>query len=151
MARDRKVKLPVSQLLVYPIAGTDFDTPSYTENANAKPLNKAMMQWFFKQYLKSADDAHDPRLSLVNADLHGMPPTTLVIAEIDPLRSEGELLGKRLEAAGVKVRSKTYPGVTHEFFGMGAAVAEAKDAEAFAAEGLRKSFAKAPRPMGRRR
>ena len=33
----------VAQLLVYPIAGYEFDTPSYRENSTAKPLDKACM------------------------------------------------------------------------------------------------------------
>jgi hypothetical protein len=37
-----------------------------------------------------------------------------------------------------------YPGVTHEFFGMGAVVDKAKEAVQFAAEGLKSGFS-APR------
>ena len=151
MARDRKAPMPLAELLVYPIAGYDFNTPSYQENATAKPLDQAGMQWFYQQYLNSPKDAQDPRISLVNADLHGLPPTTLITAQIDPLRSEGQMLAKNLEKAGVKVESKTYDGVTHEFFGMGAVVAEAKDAEKFGADGLKKALAKSSaKPMGRR-
>ena len=53
MARDSGAQMPVHQLLVYPIAGYDLNTPSYQENADAKPLNKAMMAWFFEKYLRS--------------------------------------------------------------------------------------------------
>ena len=140
MARDRKAPMPVAELLVYPIAGYDFTTPSYRENASAKPLDKAGMQWFFKQYLKSPKDGQDPRINLVKADLKGMPPTTIITAQIDPLRSEGQALAKKLEAAGVQVEAKNYEGVTHEFFGMGAAIPEAREAEKFGAEGLAKSL-----------
>jgi acetyl esterase len=47
-----------------------------------------------------------------------------------------------MEKAGVQVRYKNYEGVTHEFFGMGAVVDKAKEAEQFAAEGLKSAFAK---------
>lgn len=40
------------------------------------------------------------------------------------------------------VEYKNYDGVTHEFFGMGAVVDQAKKAVEFAAIDLRKSFAK---------
>ena len=53
------------------------------------------------------------------------------------LRSEGAAYAERLTAAGVPVRSRTYDGVTHEFFGMGAVVDKAKDAQQFAAERLK--------------
>ena len=50
------------------------------------------------------------------------------------------MLADKLKAAGVKVNYKNYDGVTHEFFGMGAVLTEAKAAVAFAARDLKKSF-----------
>lgn len=140
MARQRKARMPVAMGLVYPIAAHDFDTESYRENAQAKPLNKAMMQWFYKQYLRRPADAKDARIALVDADLAGLPPATIVTAQIDPLRSEGKALADNLRKAGVEVDYKNYEGVTHEFFGMAAAVDEAKAAEQQVAAGLKKAF-----------
>jgi acetyl esterase len=139
-ARDMKLAMPVAIVSVYPIAGTDTTTPSYAENAYAKPLNRAMMSWFFEHYLNGPRDRTDPRVNLVAADLRGLPPTTIINAQIDPLRSEGEMLAERLRAAGVTVQQKTYDGVTHEFFGMGMVVGKAMDAERLAAEALTRSF-----------
>ncbi|MEO6057229.1 MAG: alpha/beta hydrolase [Gemmatimonadales bacterium] len=142
MARDSGVQLPVHQVLVYPIAGHDLNTPSYQENADAKPLNKPMMAWFFEKYLGSPKDGGNPLIDLVHADLSGLPPATVINAQIDPLRSEGEQLAKALETAGVDTKQKTYDGVTHEFFGMGSVLDEAKDAEQMAADGLKSAFGK---------
>lgn len=141
-ARDEKVTAPLHQLLVYPIAGSDTNTPSYLEHAKAKPLNKPMMEWFFKHYLRGPRDAEDRRIALIKAaNLKGLPPTTIINAEIDPLRSDGEMLAQRLRDAGVPVRHRTFDGVTHEFFGMGAVVDTANEAVRFAAEGLNAGFA----------
>jgi acetyl esterase/lipase len=140
MARDKGVKLPVHMMVVYPIAGTDTNTASYLENANAKPLGRGAMEWFFKNYLNGPADYNDPRVNLVAANLKGLPPATIVTDQIDPLRSEGQLLADKLKAAGVQVEAKNYDGVTHEFFGMGAVLSKAKDAEQFVADGLKKSF-----------
>ena len=52
-------------LLVYPVAGKDMTTPSYVANADAKPLNKPMMQWFVKNTFATPDGANDPRIDLV--------------------------------------------------------------------------------------
>ncbi|MFD0751407.1 alpha/beta hydrolase [Mucilaginibacter calamicampi] len=139
-ARDNKVMIPTAILAVYPVAGSDMNTPSYKKNEMAKPLDKPMMMWFVKNYLKSTDQATDPRINLVAANLKGLPPTTIITAEIDPLQSEGMLLGDKLKAAGVAVDSKNYDGVTHEFFGMGAIVPQAMDAEMYAVEQLKKAF-----------
>ena len=139
-ARDRKLPMPIHQMVVYPIAGFDTNTASYKENAAAAPLSKPAMEWFFKQYLRSPADGKDPRINLVDADLKGLPPATVITAQIDPLRSEGMMLANRMKAAGVAVEYRNYDGVAHEFFSMGAAVAKAKEAEQQAAEGLNKAF-----------
>jgi len=140
MAREQNLPMPVHQLLVYPVAGTDMNTPSFIKNANAGPLNKAMMEWFAKHELKKPQDKLDPRIDLANADLRGLPPTTIITAEIDPLRSGGRMLADKLKAAGVKVNYKNHDGVTHEFFGMGAVLDEAKEAVEFGARDLKNSF-----------
>ena len=129
MARDKKVALPKYQVLVYPIAGSNTNTPSYQANTETAPLNKGGMEWFFKNYQRTAADLKDPRINLVAADLKGLPPTTIIGAEYDPLKSEGKTLADKLTAAGVKTNYKLYDGTTHEFFGMAAVVPEAKEAQ----------------------
>jgi len=141
MARDKKAQMPVHELLVYPVVDNDMNTPSYQRNANAKPLNKPMMAWFFKHY--GADATSPYALPMKAQSLAGMPAATIVAAEIDPLMSEGKSYADKLQKDGVKVDYKLYKGVTHEFFGMGAVVPEAKDAEQFAADGLKKAFSMA--------
>jgi acetyl esterase len=139
-ARDKSMSKPLAIVSVYPIAIGDTTSAAYVENANAKPLNRAMMSWFFENYLRSAADRADPRINLVAADLHGLPPVTIINAQIDPLRGDGELLAEKIRSAGGSVEQKTYDGVTHEFFGMGAVHPKAKDAEARAVDALKKAF-----------
>jgi len=109
MARDRQGKMPVNQMLIYPVTNYAFDTPSYQENANASPLNKAGMQWFWGHYLKSAADGTNPYTSPLQAkSLRGLPPTTVITADIDPSRSEGQAYAQRLKADGVVVKVTNY-------------------------------------------
>ena len=140
MARDKHIMLPVHQVLIYPIAQADMNTESYKMYEKAKPLNKAMMGWFTEKYLTTMIEAQDPKISLVNANLKGLPSTTIITAEIDPLHDDGVMLADKLKAAGVKVDSKNYEGVTHEFFGMALLVPEAKAAQAYAADQLKAAF-----------
>ncbi|WP_188557079.1 alpha/beta hydrolase [Hymenobacter glacieicola] len=140
MARDKKVMLPKHEVLVYPIAGYDLNTPSYQKYAQAKPLNKPMMAWFFENYLRGAADGKSPMISLVNANLKGLPPTTIITAEIDPLMSDGSMLADKLKAAGVPTKYQNYDGVTHEFFGMAAVVPQAGQAQDLAAAELKKAL-----------
>lgn len=144
-ARDNRLTLPRHIISVYPIANSSMTLPSRRDSANAKPLNAAMLKWFGHYYQATPADAQDPRLNLVAANLRGLPPTTIINAQIDPLRSDGETLATAMRAAGVKVEQKTFPGVTHEFFGMAAVVRGAKDANDLAVARLKAAFAAAPR------
>ena len=140
MARDKGISMPLHILAVYPIANSDMNTDSYQKNANAKPLNKALMAWFTKHYFNNISEAKDPRMTLVKANLKGLPPTTIITAEYDPLQSDGMMLADKLKEAGVSVESKNFDGVTHEFFGMGAVVPQARDAQSFAVGKLKSAF-----------
>lgn len=142
MARDKGFQMPVAEVLVYPIAGYDFTTASYKESDSTMPLNSGMMKWFFEKYLSNPAQGKDPKISLVTANLKGLPPTTIIAAQYDPLRTEGEQLADNFKKANVDVDYKLYKGTTHEFFGMGAVVPAAKDAEQYAADKLKKAFKK---------
>ena len=124
-ARDQNLTKPVAIVSVYPVATTSMDTPSKKEQAAAKPLNTPMMAWFVQHATNGGSDTQDPRLNLVAANLKGLPPTTVINAEIDPLKSDGDMIVEKLKAAGVETTHQLYPGVTHEFFGMDAVVAKA--------------------------
>lgn len=141
MARDHKEALPIHQLLIYPVVDNKMANESYVANANAKPLDSEMMKWFFRHYVKQPGDANNP-YALPNKakSLKGLPPTTLITAEIDPLMVEGRDFAERLKVDSVPVAYQHYAGVTHEFFGMAAVVDEAKHAQAFASQELKKAF-----------
>ena len=140
-AKAAGVKPPVAILAIYPFAGTDMKTASYTQYADGLPLSRGMMTWYFKKYLSKSAELHDPQIDLVSANLKGLPPTIVITAEIDPLQSEGLKLADKLRADGVTVYSRNYVGVTHDFFGMDAVVPDAYDAQLYAAGLLKKLWA----------
>lgn len=142
LARARSGKMPVHQLLVYPVADGTTNRPSDKENANAIPLGVPALQWFFNYILPNQKFGQSPLVDLADRAPVGsdLPPATVVLAELDPLRSEGMVFADRLRQGGVSVRMQTFSGVTHEFFGTGAVVDKAKQAVAYAAQGLRASF-----------
>lgn len=147
-ARDQGLPAPKHQVLVYPLVGNDLNAESYVENATAKPLNKPMIEWFVKHTFNDQSETADPRVNVVGAaDLRGLPSSTVILAEIDPMRTEGEQLAEKLEAAGVGVRHKTFHGSTHEFFGMGLVVPDAAVAQQFAAHELKRAFGTAILPI----
>lgn len=141
-ARDNGLTAPLHVLSVYPIANSAMQLPSKMDSANAKPLNTPMLKWFGHYYARTPADQMDPRINLVTANLEGLPATTIINAQIDPLRSDGETLAQAMKKARVDVDQKTFPGVTHEFFGMGKVVRGAYDAELYAVAKLKKAFAR---------
>jgi len=136
-ARDNNLMMPDHVVSVYPIANSSMDLPSRRDAAQAKPLNTAALNWFGYYYKSRPSDGQDPRVNLVAADLSGLPPTTIINAQVDPLRSDGETLAAAMRRAGVSVEQRTFPGVTHEFFGMGKVVPTALQAEQYAVSRLR--------------
>ena len=139
-ARDQGVPPPLYQVLIYPVTNYAFDTPSQVANQNASPLSTKGLQWFYERYLNSPAEGANPLFSVLRANLQGLPPATVINADVDPLRSEGAAYAQKLIAAGVKVDYRNYSGVTHEFFGMGAVLDEAKQAVTLAAAGLKRAF-----------
>lgn len=137
-ARDGGVQAPLHVFAVYPVAQTgNLNTRSYQDSATAKPLKKAMIGWFVDKLLAKPADKSDPRLDLVNAKLTGLPPVTIINAQIESLREDGTLLEAALKKSGVKVTRTVYDGVAHEFFCMAAAVKKADDAQAQGGKALR--------------
>lgn len=140
-ARDEGLTQPMHLALIYPIAGVDMTAPSFKINEFARPVNKAIVEWIFGHALMSPAEKDDARLDLVGrANLSGLPPTTLLTAEIDPLRSEGLQLGERLREAGVVVNGVDFEGVAHGFFGMGDLVRHARTAQEIVGRDLATAF-----------
>jgi acetyl esterase/lipase len=135
-ARKDKIKIPNYQLLIQPITEATMNTSSYTTYANAEPLNAAIMSWAFKNYLNHDSERVDPRIALGNANLAGLPPTYIFNAEIDPLLVDGEQLQLNMQTAGSPVQRRIFDGVTHDFYGMGAVVPQARDAQGVASQVL---------------
>ena len=144
LARDRAqagspTPAPDHLLLINPVAGTELGTKSMRENSDSEPLSRDDVdstQWdYARRHLR------DPRIDIVaRNDLAGLPPTTVILSPIDPLRSGGEELTAKLTAAGVPTRAEVFPGTTYGFFGLGIRVTEAAAAEDFAASQLKAAF-----------
>ena len=79
-----------AQLLIYPAVDAEGEYPSRVENARGYFLEQPTMDWFYGHYAGAWEDAKDPRLATLHADLTGQPPAVIVTAEFDPLRDEGE-------------------------------------------------------------
>ncbi|MFN3312160.1 MAG: alpha/beta hydrolase [Hyphomonas sp.] len=112
--RDRGQTLPAALLLNYAALDTEA-RPSYeVYDGDPYMLNVEEMRDFWLDYL-GTPDTDDPYARPLLADLSGLPPVHLCIAECDILADQNRELADRLESAGVEVSAIVYEGATHSF------------------------------------
>lgn len=123
----------------YPVCDSRFDTPSYNEyGAGGYGLNRERMSFYWNVYVQHDGDRLNPLAAPLRADLRGLPPVIVLLAEFDVLRSEGEALVRKLQQAGVPVETRTFSGVVHGFLRATGSVQKARDAVAAAGDWIRR-------------
>ena len=136
----RESGLPLRcQILIYPSVDNRRDAPAYPSRAANRlvpPLLPDVLDWFMSQYMPDPRLGDDWRQSPVAvADKAGLPPALVIVAECDPLHSEGLAYAAALEAAGVDVTRLDVPGMIHGFITMRGVISAADRAfDAIAAE-----------------
>lgn len=119
MARDRGGPRLSWQALIYPATDLAAESASVRELAQGHMLTAEMMHWFTECYLGDMAQATHPLASPLRApELSGLPGATMITAEFDPLRDEGEAYAERLRQAGVAVVARRYLGMLHGFMTM---------------------------------
>ncbi|MFE5632973.1 alpha/beta hydrolase [Streptomyces sp. NPDC056463] len=131
-ARDGGGPPVAGQLLFYPALDHRLDSVSAEAYAEGFFHTTAHMRWYWEQYVGPAGDrvAASPGLA---ADLTGLPPTLVVLADCDPLRDEGLTYARRLSSAGVRAEVRLHTGTFHGFLGARGVLPEADAALAGAA------------------
>ena len=104
--RDRSHS-PVMQALICPaLEFADFDLPSHRAYVEGDGFTTAIMRQMADLYLGGTIDRRDPLVSPARAEsLTGLAPAVIISDELDPLRDDGEMYGRRLVEAGVPVMS----------------------------------------------
>jgi acetyl esterase len=118
MAKQRGDVRFVQTSMYYPVTDAAMDTASYDEFAEGYYLTRKAMEWFWDAYMPDLDERAQITASPNQAtikELKGLPPTLLLVDEVDPLRDEGEAYAAKLRMAGVPVTTVRYDGVVHDF------------------------------------
>lgn len=113
--RDENGPPLAGQALIYPVTDLrDATYPSRQACGEGYGLTQEAMDWFARQYLRSADDAAHPDASpLLATSLAHLPPAFVLTAEFDPLRDEGDAYARRLAAEGTEVEHLQLAGAIH--------------------------------------
>ncbi|SEO54386.1 alpha/beta hydrolase [Trujillonella endophytica] len=107
------------QVLAYPVTDCDLDNASYRDPANQLLLSRDSMVWFWDLYAPDPDQRRLPDACPARAaDLGGLPPAVVLLAEHDVLRQEGQAYADALARAGVPVQARVFEGQMHGFFTM---------------------------------
>jgi len=125
--RDSDEALPLMQVLAYPVTTCDLDA-GFDMTWEGHILYRDEMQWHQDNYLESADQTQDPLVAPALAQLRGLPPALILMAECDPIRPQGVIYADALRAAGVSVEVYDAPTLVHGYFGLDELFPEAEEA-----------------------
>jgi acetyl esterase len=143
---------PSALVCAYPLTTVQEWGDAMEEAADARPLNRALFSWMaMHAFAGEPAAAADPRVALfewTGRQLMLMPPTLVITAERDPLRSQGQQFAGQLAAAGVPTTERHYNGVMHDFFGAAPVLDQAEQAQREAAEHFRRAFGAVRQPVG---
>lgn len=115
LQRQRGRPLPAAMLLNYGAFAPEH-APSYARfGAGDYSLEADEMDAFWASYVDGSDQLADPLVAPLRADLTGLPPAFLAIAECDILADCNDAFARKLEEADVATRAVTYRGATHSF------------------------------------
>lgn len=118
LVRDRKGPEIRFQFLETPALDDRLQTNSIAKIEKAPLLNKETLRQVWAHYLTepAVIDGHDGLQYAAPArasDLNSIPPTYIMVCDIDPLRDEAIHYATRLMQGGIPTELHTYPGTFH--------------------------------------
>ncbi|MDF3210740.1 alpha/beta hydrolase [Mesorhizobium sp. M7A.F.Ca.US.014.04.1.1] len=129
LARDGLAPPLATQILIYPNTDARQTSDSYRRFGDGFGLTATTMAWFRDHYVRTPDNIMDWRVSpLLAPDLAGVAPAFVALAGCDILADEGAAYAARLQAAGVPMILRQWPGQIHGFVSMGRHIPAARQA-----------------------
>lgn len=146
MAKDRNGPELIHQVLFYPVTDDISENSSYASFGAGPFLTEKAMEYFLEANYpaEKRDEVLAFPLRASIEQLRGLPNATVIVAENDLLRDEGEAYARKLTEAGINVTSTRYNGTIHDFVMLNALAdtPAAKAAISQAATELKTAFAR---------
>lgn len=118
MAKDNKGPKLLQQVLLWPVTDADFSRESYSKYAQERFLTAPLMKWMWDNYLPNVNERKNKYAAPLQAslaELQGLPPAYIQIAENDILHDEGLAYARKLDEAGVPTTITEYKGFIHDY------------------------------------
>ena len=127
--RDRGEPLPSSAVCISPWVDLEMTGASIVSKAAVDPLlTRQGLQQFADWYL-GGQDARNPLVSPLYADLQGLPPLLIQVGTSEILLDDAQRLAQRARAAGVKVTLSQYEDMPHVWHVFASFLPEARQAD----------------------
>ena len=112
--RDQGRRMPCGAILLSPWVDPAAEGGTLTNNLAYDYLMPSMLAMASSMYV-AAGRMKDPFISILEANLEGLPPMLLQSGEAELLHSQHQALVARARAAEVQVVYESYPGMVHVF------------------------------------
>jgi acetyl esterase len=111
-ARDNNGPSIAHQSVYYPFTDTTLASPDW-DSGLMPGVNRKAGELMVRVY--AGGDPRNPLVNVLGADLHGLPPATVITCGHDVLHTDGVRLAGALRAAGVETLHTHYDDMPHGF------------------------------------
>jgi acetyl esterase len=128
--------------IYYPFTDTTLSSSDW-DSSDMPGVGRAEGEFMVRTY--APNDANNPLVSVLHADLRRLPPSTVITCGHDPLRTDGVRLAEALKAAGVPTLHTHYDEMPHGFLMFTRLTRRADESMDEMARETRRAFANAGR------
>ena len=113
--RDKNIPVPAGAVLLSPWTDLVGTVESRTTREAADPIFSGKVVNSLSSFYVGTEDAHNPLLSTINADLHDFPPLLIEVGHDEVLLDDSLHLAEHAKAANVPVELTIWDDMWHVF------------------------------------
>lgn len=126
--RDAGLALPASAAVMSAWTDMTASGESYQTRADSDPIHQRRMVLAMAGNYLGQQDASDPRVSPLFAELQGLPPLLLQVGDRETVLDDSRMFARKAQAAGVAVQLQVYDAMIHVFQQFPQQLAQAREA-----------------------
>jgi acetyl esterase/lipase len=115
IVRDKNIPMPAGAVLLSPWTDLVGTVESRTTREAADPIFSGQMINFLGGLYVGTEDAHNPLISPINADLHGFPPLLIEVGHDEVLLDDSLQIAEHAKAAHIPVELTVWEDLWHVF------------------------------------